>query len=139
MGLIRADIELWNAIDLGMFRSKKLDQEFLRKVTVNALVDSGAYYLCISQDIAAQLGVPIIKQKLAELADGTIKEFDVVGPIEVRFKNRETTVDAMVMPGNSEVLLGAIPMEGMDVLSHPLRQELMVNPAHPYMAQFSLK
>ncbi|TAF93281.1 MAG: clan AA aspartic protease [Cytophagia bacterium] len=117
----------------------KLDQEFLRKVTVTALADSGAYYLCINQDIAAQLGVPVIRRKLAELADGTIREFEVVGPIEVRFENRETTVDAMVMPGNSEVLLGAIPMEGMDVLIHPLRQELIVNPAHPYMAQFSLK
>ncbi|TAG74569.1 MAG: clan AA aspartic protease, partial [Runella slithyformis] len=114
-------------------------QEFLRKVTVTALADSGAYYLCINQDIAAQLGVPVIRRKLAELADGTIREFEVVGPIEVRFENRETTVDAMVMPGNSEVLLGAIPMEGMDVLIHPLRQELIVNPAHPYMAQFSLK
>jgi clan AA aspartic protease len=139
MGLVHAKIELWNASDLALFRLNKLDQEFLRKVMVTALVDTGAYYLCINQDIAAQLGVPFIEKKLAEMADGTIREFDIVGPIEVRFQNRKTTVDAMVMNGNTEVLLGAIPMEGMDVLVHPLQRELIVNPAHPYMAQFSLK
>lgn len=116
-----------------------MDEEFLRKVTVSALIDTEAYYLCINQDIASQLGLPLIEKKLAEMADGTIKESDAVGPTEVRFKNRKTTVDAMVMSGNVEVLLGAIPLEGMDVLVHPLKQELTVNPAHPYIVQFSLK
>ena len=45
----------------------------------------------------------------------------------------------MVLPGSSEPLLGAIPMEEMDVLIPPLRQELVVNPDHPDMAVFSLK
>jgi len=45
----------------------------------------------------------------------------------------------MVLPGDAEVLLGAIPMEDMDVLIHPLRQELIVNPEHPYFAVTKLK
>lgn len=40
---------------------------------------------------------------------------DVVGPIEVRFKNRRCVVDAMVIPGGNELLLGAIPLEDMPV------------------------
>ena len=66
-------------------------------------------------------------------------ECDIVGPVELRFKNRQTTVRAMVLPGDAEVLLGAIPMEDMDVLIHPLRQELIVNPEHPYFAVTKLK
>ena len=139
MGLVRAKIELLNAIDLGLYRSKKSTEEEIRKVTINALVDSGAYYLCINEDVWHQLGLPVIKRKLGQLADGSVQEFDVVGPIEVRFENRETTVDAMVMPGNAEVLLGAIPMEGMDVIIHPRKRKLMVNPEHPNIPQFSLK
>ncbi len=61
-------------------------------------------------------------------------EFDVAGNVEVRFKNRATTCRAMILPGDSEPLLGAIPLEDMDVLIHPQRQELIVNPAHPYFA-----
>ena len=62
-----------------------------------------------------------------------------LGPIEVKFKNRRCNVDAMVLPGDNEILLGAIPMEDMDVLIHPLKQELIVNPEHPYFAQMKLK
>ena len=64
---------------------------------------------------------------------------DVVGPVLVKFKNRTTSCLAMVLPGDSEPLLGAIPLEDMDVLIHPLRQELIVNPDHPYMAVMTLK
>ena len=41
---------------------------------------------------------------------------DVVGPLIVNFKNRTTSCNAMVLPGESEVLLGAIPMEDLDVV-----------------------
>jgi hypothetical protein len=60
-----------------------------------------------------------------------VVEYDVVGPVNVRFANRMATCDAFVLPGDSEPLLGAIPMEEMDVLIHPFRQELVVNPEHP--------
>jgi hypothetical protein len=63
----------------------------------------------------------------------------MVSNVEVRFKNRATTCRAMVLPGDCEPLLGAIPLEDMDVLIHPQRQELIVNPDHPYFAQMTLK
>ena len=73
------------------------------------------------------------------LADGTVTELDVVGPIEIRFKNRFSTTNALVLPGNEEVLLGAIPMEEMDVLIHPNKEQLIVNPEHPNKPQMVLK
>jgi len=45
----------------------------------------------------------------------------------------------MVLTGDVEPLLGVIPMEEMDVLIHPQREELIVNPEHPYFAQLKLK
>ena len=62
---------------------------------------------------------------------------DVVGPVILKFMNRTTSCLAMVLPGDSEPLLGAIPLEDMDVLIHPQRQELIVNPDHPYMVHFT--
>jgi hypothetical protein len=83
--------------------------------------------------------LPFVEKRKGQLANGTIEEYDVVGPIQVRFKNRKTICYAMVLPESNEALLGAIPKEDMDVLIHPLRQELLVNPDHPYYAQMSLK
>jgi len=57
----------------------------------------------------------------------------------VRFENRRTTVDAMVLPAEAEVLLGAIPLEGLDVCINPKEQTLTVNPASPYLARKTLK
>ena len=82
---------------------------------------------------------PWCKKRKAELANGHIAEYDVVSPIEVLFKNRRCNCSAMVLPGSSEPLLGAIPLEDMDVLIHLQRQELIVNPDHPYFAQMKMK
>ncbi|MBP6432314.1 MAG: hypothetical protein KA319_11150 [Ferruginibacter sp.] len=81
----------------------------------------------------------IIEKRKGQLANGSIVKYDVVGPIEVRFRNRRCVVDAMVLLGDNEMLLGAIPLEDMDVLVHPYKQELIVNPEHPYFAQMTLK
>lgn len=139
MGVVYADIELINAGDLEMVRRHLLDQDDVKRMVVNMLVDSGAYMMAINESIQGQLDLPLIDKRKSIMADGSIAEHDVVGPIIVKFKNRTATCNALVLPGNSEPLLGAIPMEEMDVIIHPLRQEMMVNPEHPYYAQLSLK
>jgi hypothetical protein len=73
------------------------------------------------------------------MADGSIVEYNVAGPIEVRFANRKAVCNAFVLQGDGEPLLGSIPMKEMDVLIHPLRQELVVNPEHPNYAALKMK
>jgi clan AA aspartic protease len=106
---------------------------------INALVDTRSYMLCINESIQEQMQFPVVEKRKAQTADHRIVECDVVSMVEVRFKNRRTMCNAMVLPGDCEPLLGAIPLEDMDVLIHPLRQELIVNPEHPYFAQMKLK
>jgi hypothetical protein len=69
-----------------------------------------------------------------QLANGQIVECLVVTNVEIRFKNRSTTCRAIVLPDDSEPLLGAIPLEDMDVLIHPQTQQLIVNPDYPDLA-----
>lgn len=139
MGTVYADIELINADDLAMVRRHQMDKDEVKRIVVNMLVDSGAYMMAINESIQEQLDLPFIDTRKSIMADGSIVEHQVVGPIIVKFKNRTATCNALVLPGNTEPLLGAIPMEEMDVLIHPLRQEMIVNPAHPYYAELKLK
>ena len=139
MGLVYADIELINGGDLEMARRNIIGEEEVKRMRVNMLVDTGSIYMCINENIQEQLKLPVIEKRKGQLADGSIVEYDVVGPIEVKFKNRRCHVDAMVLSGDNEPLLGAIPLEDMDVLIHPQRRELIVNPEHPYFAQMKLK
>jgi clan AA aspartic protease len=139
MGLIYADITLINAGDEVMAKRNIIGVDEVKKMTVNMLVDSGAYMMGITETVQEQLNLTFIEKRKAILGDGSIKEFDVVGPITVKFKNRTAGCNAMVLSGSNESILGAIPMEEMDVLIHPQRQELVVNPEHPYYAQLSMK
>ncbi len=95
--------------------------------------------MCINESVQEQLQLKVVERIKGQLANGSIVEYEVVGPIEVRLKNRRCVVDAMVLPGDNEMLLGAIPLEDMDILIHPYRKELIVKPEHPYFAQMKLK
>ncbi|NQU20707.1 MAG: clan AA aspartic protease [Candidatus Nealsonbacteria bacterium] len=139
MGLAGAEIELINSDDLALVRRGHLQEGDIRRMRVTALVDSGAYMLVINENIRAQLDLGKVDEKEAVLADGTLRKLDIVGPLDVRFENRATTVRAMVIPGEAEVLLGAIPMEDMDVVIDPRQQKLIVNPESPYLPKMSLK
>ena len=139
MELVYADIELINAIDLGLMRRYKIGEDEVKRMKVNMLVDTGSVYMCINETVQEQLQLDIIEKRKGQLTDGRVVEYDVVGPIEVRFENRRCVVDAMVLPRDNELLLGAIPLDDMDVMVHPYRRELIVNPEHPHFAQMTLK
>lgn len=138
MGLIYADIELINSADLILAENGYIEPSKIRKQKIKVLVDSGAYMLTLPGHLVNQMGLRRVDKQEAELADGTVKLLDIVGPVDVQFENRSTTVRAMVIP-TGEPLLGSIPMEDMDLFLYPKEQKLTVNPANPYIAKKSLK
>jgi clan AA aspartic protease len=121
MGLVFSEIQLKNP--------SKSD---LQPIKVEALADSGAVHLCIPEHIKIQLQLEEVDKKEVTLADGSRKLISYVGPIEIKFKNRIGFSGALVM-GN-QVLLGAIPMEDMDLIIIPSSRKLDVNPNSPNIA-----
>jgi clan AA aspartic protease len=121
MGLVSAKIILKNP--------SKVD---LESIEVDALVDSGAVHLCIPEHIRIQLELDEIDKKEVTLADGSKKLIPYVGPIEIKFKNRVGFAGALVM--GDQTLLGAIPMEDMDLVIIPDKKILDVNPDSPNIA-----
>ncbi len=139
MGLVYADVELINGFDLELARRYMIGEEEVKRMNVKMLVDTGSIMLAINESIQEQLQLPVVEKRTVQLANSHIAEYDVVSQVELRFKNRRTMCNAIVLPGDSEPLLGAIPLEDMDVLIHPTRQELIVHPDHPYFAQMKMK
>ena len=101
----------------------------LRPVEVHALADTGSVHLCIPDHIRLQLGLEEIERKEATLADGSRALVPYVGPIELHFKNRTGFAGALVM--GDQALLGAIPMEDMDLIIIPKKRIIDVNPDSP--------
>jgi len=121
MGLVNGNLILRNP------RLPDLDP-----VDVTALVDSGATHLCLPEHVQVQLQLEEIDSKEVTLADGSKKLVPYVGPVELRFKNRVGFAGALVM--GDQVLLGAIPMEDMDLVIIPKTRTLDVNPNSPNFA-----
>lgn len=102
-----------------------------QKVEVNALVDTGATFMCVTEEIAVQLGFDTteVSMQIVTLADGKQRKVPKISPIEIAFENRTYVTEAIVL--GDAPLLGVIPMEAMDPVVHPREQTLMVNPLHP--------
>lgn len=121
MGLFFSEIKLSNP-----------SQPQLHPMTVEALVDSGAVHLCVPSHVQIQLQLETVDQKEVTLADGSQHLIPYVGPIKIQFENRIGFTGALVM--GDQVLLGAIPMEDMDLVVIPSERKLAVNPRSPNIA-----
>lgn len=126
MGITHADITLENIL-------------LKRKLAVRALVDSGSVFMTVPQHVAVQLGFDLeeISAREAVLADGSRKRMPMIGPLRVHFADRFCDLSALVL--GDEPLFGAVPMEMMDLVLHPGRQSLTVNPDNPYVPAAMVK
>lgn len=118
MGLVRATISLKNPTT-----------EKFKPIELDCLVDTGALHLCLPEHVALQLGFVELEKREVTLANGHKQLVSYIGPVEVRYKERRCFVGAMVM--GDEALLGAIPMEDMDLVVIPATRELAYNPLSP--------
>ena len=109
----------------------------IQAIEADALVDTGSVYLIIPEHVQLQLALEEQSKKEITLADGSHRMIPYVGPVETRFKNRIAYVGAIVM--GDEVLLGAIPMEDMDLVVIPKQRLADVNPQSPNIASGKAK
>jgi clan AA aspartic protease len=143
MGYVHAEIELINEGDVEQNYRGLLPESEIRTVTTMALVDTGAWDLVINEEIQQRLNLRVVGKQPVKLADETVVEVDIVGSVWIRFEDRRAITTAIVLPGTSEVLLGAYTLEGLDAFVDPKRQKLILNPKTPgnptlYIRQVSL-
>ena len=121
MGLIYAEIELSNPSHPG-----------LASIKSKSLVDTGALFLCIPEHIAIQLNLQEFEKREVTVANGQKQLCPYVGPVKINYLNRTCLTGALVL--GDTVLLGAIPIEDMDLVIHPAKLKLTVNPENPNIA-----
>jgi len=124
MGNVFAEIIVKNNNDLAKFRDGTISENSVRTVTLTALVDTGATSLVINEEICQKLGLSIVNTRTANLAGGIKMECKITEPVQINWKDRQIDINAMVLPGE-KILLGIIPLEFMDLMVDPVRQELV--------------
>ena len=126
MGHIFAEIKLSNPRN-----------QLLTPIVTRALADTGALMLCIPEHIALQLELDMESKREVTVADGRSMNVPYAGPIKVEVRDRFCYVGALVL--GDEVLLGAVPMEDMDLVLSPARREVTVDPSSPNIPHARVK
>jgi len=124
MGMVHAEITLRNAFDDRRVREGLIKEQELRSLAVTAVVDTGAVSIVINEEQCKKLGLGITEERSAKMADGRRVACKLTEAVEVRWKDRSWICPAVVVPGAETVLLGVIPLEGMDLMINPKTQEL---------------
>jgi len=118
MGVVHVDVVLSNP-----------GKPDLKPVALNALVDTGAFTLCIPEHVKIQLGLEEAERREVTIANGKKEVVPYVGPIKLTCLGRSCFTGALVL--GDRTLLGAVPMEDLDVVISPNKEEVTVNPESP--------
>jgi clan AA aspartic protease len=137
MSIVKTEITLKNYGDVTSAERGYITEDRIRALTVEAVADTGAWTLVINEDICQKLGLQLKGPEPGVLADGSTALYQITSGVEVHWKNRQTVCPALVVPGADDILFGALPMEGMDLIVHPRKEE--VTGAHGDTALYMLK
>ena len=124
MGTFLEEITLENRTDRGLAKRGHIKDTEIRTLKVEAMPDTGAWTLIINEEVREKLGLDIEDEVHSTLADGTAANYPLTEPVTIQWKNRSTNLSAVVIADAKEVLLGALPLEAMDLIVDPVRQTL---------------
>jgi predicted aspartyl protease len=124
MGLFTEEITLENSLDRGFADHGYLEESQIRSLTVKAMPDTGSWTLVINEDMRQKLGLVIRGSTISTLADGKASSYPVTQAVKIQWKNRSTELPAVVVADAKYALLGALPLEAMDLIVDPVRGQL---------------
>jgi clan AA aspartic protease len=125
MGTFKEEITLENTGDRILANHGYKKEAEIRTLKVEAMPDTGAWTLVINEDVREKLGLTIKETSESTLADGKANMYDVTEGVEIRWKDRYTVLPAVVVPDAKDILLGALPLEAMDLMVDPVHGQLV--------------
>jgi predicted aspartyl protease len=125
MSIFGEEITLENPRDAGNAVEGMIKKSEVHRLTVKALVDTCAWTLVINEETREKLGLQVLRLGTSEAADGVVVNGSITEGVTIYWQDRYTCCNAFVLPNEKAVLLGALPLEGMDVMVDPKRERLI--------------
>jgi predicted aspartyl protease len=116
MGRVALQVDLANHRNVILAEETSLSPDRVRRARVPAVVDTGAAVVVLPKTVAVQLGVPVDGKTKVRYADNRRATRSLVSDVEVELCGRLGTFTAVVEPSRTDVLIGAIVLEALDLL-----------------------
>jgi hypothetical protein len=120
MSTFTEEITLVNAGDIRYADDGVITDAKIRRIKVDAMVDTGAWTLVINEETRAALGLKLNGSVFSSVADGKTEKYAMTEGIEFSWKNRKHILPAVLVPNAKYILFGALPMEALDVYADPV-------------------
>ncbi len=130
MGKVLVPAVIENLEDVLKVEAGAIHRDEVRRVQVDdALVDTGAVRLSLPKRLIAQLELRPYRKRTVRTVGG-IAQTTLYRAVQLTVQGREFTCDVAEIPDDCPVLIGQIPLEGLDFVVDPIGQRLIGNPEH---------
>ncbi len=129
VGRIMENVRIQNYGDIFEVSSGQLEETMVRTAEVEAVVDTGATYLCLPPSVIRELGLLYSHSRSVQTANGIV-ERRIFRGAEITIKDRTEQMSVMENDETTPALIGYVVLEVLDFVVDPRSQELIPNPAH---------
>jgi predicted aspartyl protease len=125
MGEVKERVKLVNVRDAAYARGGYIKEADVRQVTVDAIIDTGAGPLVITEAMRQRLGLEIERDTSVFLAGKVPQKCVIAELVDIHWQDRYTSSRPLVLPDGDETLVGVIPLEDMDLMVNPVERCLV--------------
>jgi clan AA aspartic protease len=125
MGHVNTQITLKNIRDMYKAKDGIIKEPEIRQATVDVMVDTGSTMLVINEQVFRQLGLDVMEERETTFANDVKEMCKVTEAVEIHWEDRFTAMPALVVENTPELLLGVLPLEGMDLTVDTVNQKLV--------------
>lgn len=128
MGRTSEKVIIKNLFDISNAEQRIIQECDIRSVEIDAIVDTGAAYLCLPPNVIKELGLPFAFSKQVSTVNGRL-ELRIFRGAEIIIKDRSIEMQVMEnKDDNIPALIGYLVLEEMDWVVDPKSQEIKGNP-----------
>jgi clan AA aspartic protease len=123
LGYIYVDAVFYNPIDYTEFVLGKRRLEDVKKISLRALVDTGATFPALPEDVVEKLSLPMYGEAEAETATGKEKVRLALAIIQI--EDRTAASYIIIRPRGTTPLIGVVALEQMGYRVDPVTGKLV--------------
>jgi len=129
MGQVVVNVKIENLTDLMRVSDASLRPEEVRSIECEAVVDTGAKLLSLPKKFIDRLGLEYFATRQTQTAVGYVP-CRIYRGVWLTIEGRKCTVDVAEVSDDAAILIGYVPLELLDFVVDPVKQQLVPNPEH---------
>jgi predicted aspartyl protease len=129
VGRIVVDMHVENDGDLSMVALGHLPANEFRYLDVQALVDTGTTYVCLTTSDIARLGLRPVRTRRTRTSTGWVVH-QFFSAVRITVQGRDCLIEVAEIPDGMLALLGQVPLEMLDFWIDMGNKRLVGNPEH---------